>query len=254
MKLIILLAVSAALGAFAGPAAAADKDGSNWAGYVASAPHVSFTSVGATWVVPAVSCTPGSPTYMSSWVGLGGDVTAEVEQIGTEADCDAGGLAAYSAWLELVPTVSAGVNLELRPGDVIAASVAVRGHRVRLRLADQTTGVAFARDLTARSVDVGSAEWVVEPPAVCAGPSPPSCHASVLSSFGSVGFSRISATAAGHTGGVRDPHWTATAYSVAADGGARRARSTERLGATPSALSGGGRAFSVTGPLAARGI
>jgi hypothetical protein len=234
-----------ALAALAGPAQASDNDGSNWAGYVASAAKVRFTNVSATWVEPAVSCRPGSPTYMSNWVGLGGDSTPVLEQIGTEADCGADGQATYSSWYELVPTVSASPDLEVRPGDVISASVTVSGRTVDLRMSNQTLGVVFARRLTASSVDVSSAEWIVEAPAVCASAAAASCHKSVLSSFGSTGFSGISATAAGHRGALVDRHWSATAYALAVGPGPTRARSAQRSGAVPGALTGSGAAFSI---------
>jgi hypothetical protein len=235
----------AALGVFAGAAQAADGDGSNWAGYVASAANVRFTNVSATWVQPTVSCRSGRPTYMSNWVGLGGDQTPVLEQIGTEADCGADGQATYSSWYELVPTVSASPDLEVRPGDVISASVTVSGRTVDLRLSNQTLGLVFQRTLTASSVDVSSAEWIVEAPTICATGAPASCHRSVLSSFGSTGFSGISATAAGRRGALVDRRWSATAYSVGVGPGPTRARSARNLDAVPSPLTHAGDAFSV---------
>jgi hypothetical protein len=227
----------------AGAARAADDAASNWAGYVASAAKVRFTSIGATWVLPSVRCRAGNPTFMSNWVGLGGDRTPVLEQIGTEADCGADGQASYSAWLELVPAVSDGVNVAVRPGDVISAAVTVSGRRVDLRLSDRTLGVGFARSFAARSVDVSSAESVVEAPAVCA--TALSCHQSVLSSFGATGFTGISVTAAGHRGGMVDRRWSATAYSQAVGRGTSRAGSAQSLAAVPGGLTGAGEAFAV---------
>ena len=44
-------------------------------------------------------------TSLAIWVGLGGYslTSGELEQIGTEADCDAHGRASYYVWYELVP-------------------------------------------------------------------------------------------------------------------------------------------------------
>ena len=252
VAICLFAAVWAALGTFAGGARAAG-DGSNWAGYVASAARVNFTDARATWVQPAVSCLAGRPTYMSNWVGLGGDRTPDLEQIGSEADCGADGQATYSSWFELVPSMSGSPNVAVRPGDVISASVTVSGHTVDLRLSNRTLGVAFAQRFTASSVDVSSAEWIVEAPAVCATEAAASCHDSVLSSFGSTGFSGISATASGHRGALLDRRWSANAYSLPVGPGSTRAHPTTRLDAIPGAPTDAGAAFSVrVGALGAR--
>ena len=71
----------------------------NWSGYVATGGG--FTSVTADWTEPAVSC-GSQTTYASFWIGLDGDGSSSVEQIGTEADCS-GGHASYAAWYEMYP-------------------------------------------------------------------------------------------------------------------------------------------------------
>ena len=59
----------------------------NWSGYAATGGG--FTSVAADWTEPGVTC--GSQTsYASFWIGLDGDGSNTVEQIGTEADCSGG--------------------------------------------------------------------------------------------------------------------------------------------------------------------
>src|SRR5438105_2174985 len=63
----------------------------NWSGYAATGGG--FTSVSASWVQPAVSCT-SKTTYSSFWVGIDGDGSNSVEQTGSEADCS-GGRAVY---------------------------------------------------------------------------------------------------------------------------------------------------------------
>ena len=62
----------------------------NWAGLnaVAGAPG-SFQNVSASWTQPAVTCTVAD-SYSAYWVGLDGDTTSTVEQLGTEADCVGG--------------------------------------------------------------------------------------------------------------------------------------------------------------------
>jgi len=251
---LLLLAgapILAVLGASAGPAAAATGGESNWAGYVSTGRGTRFTNVSGTWVQPAVSCTLGRSTYMSSWVGLGGDSSRALEQIGTEADCGTDGQATYSSWFELYPTVSGSPKLTIHPGDVVSASVTVSGRHARLSMTNQTAGTRFARQLRVDQVDVSSAEWIVEAPALCLTSSDASCRDSVLSDFGSTGFTRARAGTAGHTGGVTGADWTGTAYTLAT--GRTGAAASRRAGSAPSgsravpgALSGREDAFGVT--------
>ncbi len=212
-------AVIGMLGALAAPASAAQQSGdSNWAGYVSSGRDTHFTSVSATWRQPAVSCAVGRATYMSSWIGLGGDTSHAVEQIGTEADCGVDGTATYSSWFELYPTVSGDPHVAIRPGDVVSAEVTVSGGDVRLSMTNQTLGTRFSRRLHADHLDVSSAEWIVEAPSVCPTADPAGCGDSVLSDFGSTRFTRARASAAGRKGTVTGPGWTTTPYALATGG------------------------------------
>jgi hypothetical protein len=240
------------LGAFAQPASAAATSGdSNWAGYVSSGRGTRFTHVSGRWVQPAVSCTRGRSTYMSSWIGLGGDSSQILEQIGTEADCDAGGRATYSSWFELYPTVSGSPKLTIRPGDVVSAGVTVIGGDARLNMTDETRGTRFSRVIHGYPFDVSSAEWIVEAPAVCLTGNAASCRGSRLSNFGSTGFTQARASAAGHTGTVTDEGWTSTAYAIGGGStngsGSRAARSPQSGSrAVPGALSGHDDAFGIS--------
>ena len=71
----------------------------NWAGY--SATGGSFTSVTATWTQPAVKART-TDTYAAFWVGLDGDGSDTVEQIGTMG-YTVDGSAYYVAWYEMYP-------------------------------------------------------------------------------------------------------------------------------------------------------
>src|SRR3974390_677388 len=113
----------------------------NWAGYAVAGAPGSFTNVSASWTQPSVTCGPQT-TYSAYWVGLDGDTTSTVEQIGTEADC-IGGVAVYSSWYEMYPHRSYDTPLPVSPGDTYQASVvAVGGGLFRLSLQDVTTGGA----------------------------------------------------------------------------------------------------------------
>ena len=109
----------------------------NWAGYVATGGG--FTSVSAGWTEPAVSCRSQN-TYASFWIGLDGDGSNSVEQIGTESDCS-GGRAVYSAWYEMYPGGPVDVAGPISPGDAVQASVSYGGSgHFTLVLADRTKG------------------------------------------------------------------------------------------------------------------
>jgi hypothetical protein len=251
---LIAITGSLAIVAIGGSAASAQGPvarivSANWAGYAATGHGVHFRTAFGTWVQPAASCSADSPTRAAIWVGIGGYRPAShaLDQIGTEVDCTAGE-ARYSAWYELIPAGSVRIPLTVRPGDRIAASVSVTGHRARLRLHNVTTNATFTRIRRARNVDVSSVEWIVEAPALCDGND---CHISQLADFGTTGFSTARATATtGHTGAIADPAWSATAIDLVPGG--PTLGNTPALGmtlagsATTGDLSPTGDAFSVT--------
>jgi hypothetical protein len=256
LRLRLVPALAALALGLAGAPAAEAATSTNWSGYVAArGTAVRFRHVSATWTQPAVACTPGAPTYSSTWVGLGGNraASAALEQIGTEGDCTASGTARYSSWYELVPDVSHSARLTTGAGDRVHASVAVSGHRVTVKLADLTRGTSFTRTLRAAAVDTTSAEWIVEAPSLCADLTAASCEIGALADFGTTTFSAASATtAAGHAGTIADPAWSATSIDLAAfGGGGRRFASDARGGgaggggASTGALDATGAGFSV---------
>jgi hypothetical protein len=232
------------------PAALADtSDSSNWAGYAAHRSGVSFHSVSALWRQPKVSCTRGHLTYSAVWVGLGGYTQSSnaLEQIGTEVDCSRSGKAISSAWYELVPAPSVPIRLRVRPGDVVGATVTVTGHTVVVALADLTTRRTFSRTLHAQSVDVSSADWIVEAPSDCI--SDNSCQTLPLANFRTASFFFSQATAdTGHTGAIADPSWNSTRIKLSPGG--RRFVVAHGSGAsvgaaTPSGLTMNGKSFTV---------
>ncbi len=244
-------AALAALGLMWVPAASADtSQSSNWAGYAAHRSGVKFDDVLGTWTQPALTCTPGQPAYSAVWVGLGGySVSSKaLEQIGTEDDCAASGRHVSTAWYELVPAASRTIRFTVRPGDRVRAAVAVLGHQVLLQLRDLTRNRSFTKRLTATGVDIGSAEWIVEAPSVCANDF--DCHTLPLADFGSADFRSAGATSTGgHTGAIQDRRWSTTRIDFAeagrrfvTQGGAAGVLAT----AVPSALSANGTAFTVT--------
>ncbi len=244
------------------PAAEADSvsTSANWSGYVASRSGVRFRAVSARWTQPTVTCSDGRTSVASPWIGLGGyhQTSQALEQIGTDAQCSASGRASYSAWYELVPAASRTIRMTVSPGDAISASVQVRGHLVRLRLTDATTGATFAKTLSASVVDVSSADWIVEAPSECVGGvAANACRTLPLADFGTAGFTAARATTlAGHSGTIADSAWSRAAIRLAPAAGARFVGggpgpgggppdALSVAGAAPAALTAGGSAFDV---------
>jgi hypothetical protein len=241
---------------FSAPAAfAKTATSSNWAGYAVHRPGVAFRQVSGTWTEPSASCVAGQSSYSAVWVGIGGfkPTSDALEQIGTEVDCDAGGNAVSSAWYELVPAPSNMISLAVHPGDVMRATVDVVGHQVTIDLENLTTHRTFRKSLYAPSVDVSSAEWIVEAPSECI--SRFACQALPLANFGSVTFDSASARSAkGTAGSIAARGWWRTKIDLAP--GAQRfvvARQTSDIAgsATPSSLRRAGREFAVTYSLVA---
>lgn len=241
---------AAALAALLAPGAArADSSQStNWAGYAVHRSGIHFRRVVGAWTQPTVQCTPGSPTYSSMWVGIGGYSMSSqaLEQIGTEADCSASGRELSSAWYELIPADSRTIALHVAPGDGIVATVTVAGREVTLTLADATTGRSFERTLRASQIDTTSAEWILEAPSLCSGNS---CRTLPLADFGQTGFAFAGATSTtGASGAIQAPGWNTTSISMTASGQRRRGGDGRRtlVSVVPTTPSYGGSLFTVS--------
>jgi len=238
----LLAAVAFAALLFVNAASADPQLTSNWAGYAVtggtSAP-LRFSHVSAIWMEPAAACTSGAPTSSAFWVGLGGFAASSqaLEQIGTSADCTAGGRQSHFMWYELVPSASVPIALKVFPGNVIAASVSVAGTTVKVQIRNLTRKTRFSKTLRANALDVSSAEWVAEAPSACNQRG--RCTVLPLTDFGTVPFANASATANGHAGSIVDAAWTATPIELIPN---------ERLqtATAPSQLSPDGRVFTVT--------
>ena len=243
--------VACAIALVGAPAAWADTtSSSNWAGYAAHGSGVSYRSVQGAWRQPGLTCTRGARAYSSYWVGLGGysQTSQALEQIGTEADCTGGGQVLLTAWYELVPAPSQPVQLTINAGDLINASVTVKGKRVTLALVDLTRKRSFTKTVTASSLDVSSAEWIVEAPAQCV--SANACETLPLANFGSAEFLAGSAVSTGGvSGGIANPAWQTTKIKLV-PGGRRFVASGSSVSsvgsAAPSALGTNGRSFTVS--------
>ena len=155
----------------------------NWSGYAAYGKSGQYSTVSATWVQPAVTCTSQS-RYAAFWVGLDGYNTNTVEQLGTEADCT-GGQAAYSAWYEMYPHWSVDItsSFPVSPGRTYKATVSYAGgSNYVLSLDDLSSGGKhFSVTQKLASAKRASAEIIAE--------APWSSGVLPLANFGTVNFS-----------------------------------------------------------------
>jgi hypothetical protein len=193
----------------------------NWAGYAETGKAGAFTNVSSSWTQPAVTC-DAADTFSSFWVGLDGEGTPTVEQVGTEADC-ANGTAVYGGWYEIFPNAPVFYKDPVQPGDAMSASVVANGGgSFTLTLSDATQNWTRTTKQVVRQATLGSAEIIAE--------APSSQAVLPLANFGTVNFTDVTVN---HQELADD----AIALTlVSADG------TTE---ATPSALDGQGD-FSVT--------
>ncbi len=182
----------------------------NWSGYAVpnetSGVKDTFSEVGGTWTVPAVTGKKGrTANYSSVWVGLDGYTSGTVEQIGTEQDWTGTKQQNY-VWFEMYP--SAGyeiVGFPANPGDSISAQVKYVGQTTvqvgtgkkkssvqesvfQLTIINNTKGVSYtvpSSYTTTATAARSSAEWIVE--------APSSGKILPLADFGSVNFSDCNA-------------------------------------------------------------
>jgi hypothetical protein len=218
------------------------RTSSNWAGYAVTAAS-GLRTVSGSWSEPHVTCDQPFPTYSAFWVGLGGlkRNSNAIEQIGTEADCAAGHPRTF-AWYELFPAAGVKLALAVHQGDQLAATVAVRGRSVTLRLRNLTTGRSFTRTVAMDAPDTTSADWIAEAPSGCdrAG----NCQVLPLTDFGTVTFSDTTAMPeTGRAGTILDPGFTTTKLTLAAGGSALGPPPPSAPSGADMSVSAGGRAI-----------
>jgi len=185
----------------------------NWSGYDVTGSGA--THVTGTWVQPTVQeCSRRESSWSSPWVGIDGDTSGTVEQIGTDSDCQRG-TTVYYAWYEMYPKGLVQIPMTVQPGDTFTADVRTDGSGVyTLTLTDATTGVTFtAPPQTNANAQNASVEWIME------GPSNGS-----LTDFGSLGFTGATATINGKTGSVGSFGTAADAITMVGKKGVIRAQ------------------------------
>lgn len=132
----------------------------NWAGWAVDGATHAFTTVESTFTLPKVTCTGEGDT--SFWVGMDGDTSSSVEQIGASGDCD-GTTPDYYAWWEMYPAGVHELTNTTKPGDVFDAKVTYSGSgKYALFLDDETEGWTVTKNETSTSAKDNSAEVIFE--------------------------------------------------------------------------------------------
>jgi hypothetical protein len=213
---IPLLAAAMSLGGATGAAQARHASYTftrAWAGFVAESAGASFADVRASWSVPRVVCNRPASS-VAFWVGLGGAAASShaLEQIGTAIDCSDRAVVSYSAWYEAYPATAEEVPFAVRPGDTVTAEVRVAGRQIDLRLANDTTGASFVKQLTLAEPETDSAEWIAEAPSSCAAPA---CTPLPVAHFGRVTFLAATATVNDTLHALADPRLGTELFAIA---------------------------------------
>jgi hypothetical protein len=164
----------------------------NWSGY--AVPGANATHVIGSWIQPAATCSKRENSWSSPWVGIDGDNSNTVEQIGTDTDCSSG-VPRYYAWYEMYPKSLVVINIPVRAGDSFTAEVTNNGSgNYTLSLVNNSTTpspTSFSTVQVGSKTLNSSIEWVME------GPSN-----GTLTNFGAVNFTGASGTISGSTAGV----------------------------------------------------
>lgn len=200
----------------------------NWAGYVSD--KGSYTSVEGSWVVPTVTNISASGAD-ATWIGIGGVLTHDLIQAGTEAVPDENGGIDYQAWYELLPGGSHTIALAVHAGDSMTATITQESESSGtwlITLTDTTTGKSYSTTVNYAS-SLSSAEWIEEMPAGVG-------TRISLDDFGTVDFSGGSTTENGAT------------QSISGSGAIplTMANAQNQPLAVPSVLGSDGESFSVT--------
>jgi Peptidase A4 family len=161
----------------------------NWSGYTVDGSNA--TDVLGSWTQPKVqTCASSENTWSSPWVGIDGDVSNTVEQIGTDSDC-AYGSPTYYAWYEMYPKSLVMIRKVIKPGDSLTAEVKYVSGGFQMTLVDPTESWSYTTTQSAKKAARSSVEWIMEGPVN-----------SGLTNFGSIGFTSTSGTINGQTGSL----------------------------------------------------
>jgi hypothetical protein len=141
----------------------------NWAGYTATGG--TYTSIGATWIVPQSAAPAASPDSLSAdatWVGIGGVSSKDLIQAGTQTVFQ-NGTASEEAWYELLPAIRRTSHSPFHPGDTVTVSIVQQSPgEWKISFLDGTTGQSYNTSVSYQS-SLSSADWIEEMPSATGG-------------------------------------------------------------------------------------
>ncbi len=140
----------------------------NWSGYILAnnAPY-GYSSIAGTFNIPSsISCNANGTAMMAEWVGLGGWDTSSIIQAGVNCGPDGLGGVSESAWLELYPSASVYVPLNVNFGDTVTVAINnTTGNLWSISFNDTTSGSTYSTTVNyAANGTNDTAEWIVEAP------------------------------------------------------------------------------------------
>ncbi|HSW80603.1 MAG TPA: G1 family glutamic endopeptidase [Candidatus Saccharimonadales bacterium] len=163
---------------------------SNWAGYISSGG--TYTGISGSWKVPSVSASSETFAADAAWIGIGGESSNDLIQVGTQNIVENGQVAAGSFYEQLPDSSITIPGVSVSAGDSITASVReVSDGEWTIYIKDITNGQSFSNTVAYDS-SKSSAEWIQEAPSDGSGIIP-------LDQFGSVTFTDGSTTVNGST-------------------------------------------------------
>ena len=135
----------------------------NWAGYSIDSTVGSVSDIQGSWIVPTVRTTTPKQ-YSCNWIGIDGDNSPTVEQIGTDSDTDSRGRPVYYAWYEFYPEPCYIIPMAISAGDKMSARVSYSDNNMTLSIVNQNTKKSFVVKHSADGYSRSSAEWITEAP------------------------------------------------------------------------------------------
>ena len=211
------------------PATTTGYTSTNWSGYMATSG--TYTSISGNWTATSPTGNGSTTTADSTWIGIGGVISSDLIQTGTQNTVSASGQVSASAFYELLPNVSQTVpGISVTPGDSMSASLSeVSSGQWSFTITDVTNGESYTKTVAYASSH-SSAEWIEEDPSYSFRRQIP------FDTFGTAFFRNGSTTSNGSSLSLTDSN-------------AQPITMVNRSGqaiATPSALGGGGASFSIT--------
>ena len=180
--------------------AAGTETSGNWSGGVVYAPSgETFRWIEGDWVIPNIDPPTQNETYYcASWIGIDGDGSGDVCQLGIGSSVIASGgvtRGSFYPWVEWYPLPEMRVsNFPVSPGDMVTALLCTAGvgaTSARAYFSNRTTGATTSLTFYApagTALTGNCAEWIVEAPTVGG-------QQSAMADYGEVFFSVCEAVA-----------------------------------------------------------